>query len=73
MSNHKLGDRTHRIASPTLVVWGEGDGIVSAKYRDDWRKALPQAEVETFADAGHRVHADQPARLAARIAAFAGR
>jgi len=73
MSNKKLGDRTHRIASPTLVIWGEADGIVSAKYRDDWRKALPQAEVECFEGAGHRLHADQPARLAARIAAFAGR
>lgn len=71
MSNPKLGDRTHRIVSPTLVLWGDADGIVSAKYRDDWRKALPQAEVETFGEAGHRVHADQPARLAARIAAFA--
>jgi pimeloyl-ACP methyl ester carboxylesterase len=72
MSNPKLGDRTHRITGPTMVVWGEQDAIVSPRYREDWRKALPDAEVVTFAGAGHRVHADQPARLASRIAAFAG-
>jgi pimeloyl-ACP methyl ester carboxylesterase len=73
MANPKLGDRTHRITSPTMVAWGAEDAIVSARYREDWRKALPRAEVETFAEAGHRVHADQPAKLASRIAAFAGR
>lgn len=73
MSNPKLADRLHRIARPTLVVWGEEDAIVSPAYREAWREALPQAEVESFAEAGHRVHADQPEKLAARIAAFAGR
>lgn len=72
MANPKLGDRTHRITSPTLVAWGAEDAIVGARYREDWRAALPRAEVETFAEAGHRLHADQPARLASRIAAFAG-
>jgi pimeloyl-ACP methyl ester carboxylesterase len=71
MSNPKLVDRLHRIGVPTLVAWGAEDAIVSDTYRAAWREALPQAEVETFAGAGHRLHADQPATLAARIAAFA--
>jgi pimeloyl-ACP methyl ester carboxylesterase len=73
MSNPKLADRLHRVSAPTLVVWGAEDAIVSAAYREAWRTALPQAEVDHFAEAGHRVHADQPAKLASRIAAFAGR
>jgi len=73
MANPKLGARTHRITAPTRVVWGMDDAIVTAAYREAWRAALPQADVETFAEAGHRVHADQPAKLAAAIAAFAGR
>ncbi|WP_109807286.1 alpha/beta fold hydrolase [Sphingosinithalassobacter portus] len=71
MSNPKLADRLHRIAVPSLVLWGADDAIVSQRYRDDWAKALPQATFETVADAGHRIHADQPQNLAARIAAFA--
>lgn len=73
MSNPKLADRLHRISTPTLMLWGDSDAIVSATYRELWRAALPQAEVETIAEAGHRIHADQPAALAARIAAFATR
>lgn len=71
MSNPKLADRAHRIAVPTLVVWGEDDAIVRPAYRDEWRTALPRAKVELLNEAGHRVHADQPARLASMITAFA--
>lgn len=73
MSNPKLADRLHRISAPTLMLWGDSDEIVSAAYREQWRAALPQAQVETIAQAGHRIHADQPAALAARVAAFAAR
>lgn len=73
MSNPKLSARLHRLSAPSLVVWGAEDAIVSAAYREAWRAALPQAEVETLAEAGHRIHADQPAKFASRIAAFAGR
>lgn len=73
MSNPKLADRLHRIGSPTLVLWGAEDAVVSPAYREAWRKALPQAEVESVPAAGHRIHADQPDALAARVAAFAGR
>lgn len=73
MSNPKLADRLHRISPPALMLWGDSDAIVSAAYREQWRAALPQAEIETIAEAGHRIHADQPAALAARITAFAAR
>lgn len=71
MSNPKLADRLHRIAAPTLILWGEEDAIVSPAYREAWRAALPQAQVESIAEAGHRLHADQPAAFASRLAAFA--
>jgi pimeloyl-ACP methyl ester carboxylesterase len=73
MSNPKLADRLHRITVPTLVAWGAEDAIVRAPYREAWRSALPQADVELFAEAGHRIHADQPQKLASRIAALAAR
>src|SRR5690606_33051684 len=71
MANPKLGDRLHRISAPTLVLWGEADALVSPAYREAWDAALPQARVETVAEAGHRLHADRPADLASRIIAFA--
>jgi len=71
MANPKLGDRLHRISAPTLVLWGASDEIIGAPYREAWRAALPRADVEMVAEAGHRLHADQPAAMASRIAAFA--
>jgi pimeloyl-ACP methyl ester carboxylesterase len=73
MHNPKLAARMHRIAAPTLVIWGAEDAITSPVYRERYGDALPQATVQIFEGAGHRVHADQPAALASRIAAFAGR
>lgn len=73
MCNPQLADRLHRIACPTLLVWGAEDAIISQTYRDHYAQALPQAQVESFAAAGHRAHGDQPQALAARITAFAGR
>jgi pimeloyl-ACP methyl ester carboxylesterase len=73
MANPKLRDRLHRITPPTLILWGEADAIVSPDYRAAWAAAMPQAAVETIAEAGHRLHADQPAAFAARVAQFAER
>jgi pimeloyl-ACP methyl ester carboxylesterase len=71
MANPKLGDRLHRVTAPTLILWGEDDAIVSMEYRTTWARAMPQASVETMPQAGHRLHADQPAGFAARVAQFA--
>lgn len=73
MCNPQLADRLHRISCPTLVVWGAEDAIMSQTYRDNYTEALPQAQIESLAAAGHRVHGDQPQQLAARIIDFAGR
>ncbi len=63
MCNPKLGARLHRIDCPTMIVWGEQDGMITPKYHDRWREALPEAQVNVLAGAGHRSHADKPAEL----------
>jgi len=70
MHNPKLGGRLHRITCPTLIVWGADDAIIRPAYRDAFSAALPQSDVAVIAEAGHRVHVDQPETLAARIASF---
>jgi pimeloyl-ACP methyl ester carboxylesterase len=72
MCNPQLADRLHRISSPTLVLWGAEDAIIGPVYREKYAQALPQAQVESLAAAGHRAHGDQPQALAERISAFAG-
>ena len=43
MHNPKLKQRLHRIASPTLFIRGESDGLVSQSYLDAYAGFLPNA------------------------------
>ena len=61
-----------RIAVPTLVAWGEGDGIVSPAYGHAFADLIPGARFETISGAGHHPEIERPDELAALIAAFVG-
>jgi acyl-coenzyme A synthetase/AMP-(fatty) acid ligase/pimeloyl-ACP methyl ester carboxylesterase len=43
-----------------LLVWGMRDPVFSARYLDDLRRRLPQAQVQQYDDAGHLVIEDRP-------------
>lgn len=60
MHNPKLKRRLHRIKAPTLVVWGEDDGIASAAYGRAYASLIPGAAFKTIAEAGHAPHIEQP-------------
>jgi pimeloyl-ACP methyl ester carboxylesterase len=49
----KLAERLHRVACPTLLVWGAGDRLVPPSYGEAYRKLLPQAEWKLIPDCGH--------------------
>lgn len=70
MHNPKLRGRLHRIASPTLVVWGESDRIVSTEYGQAYAKSIPNASFEVIDRAGHYPYLEQPEKFAAMVTAF---
>jgi pimeloyl-ACP methyl ester carboxylesterase len=70
MHNPKLKHRLYRVKAPTLFLRGASDGIVSADYMARYAALLPQARIETIAEAGHLPHVEQPAATAAKIAQF---
>lgn len=70
MHNPKLRHRLHRIATPTLFVRGESDGLVSAEYIAAYARLLPNARVATISAAGHSPHLEQPDAFAAKVLAF---
>jgi pimeloyl-ACP methyl ester carboxylesterase len=49
----KLRRRLHRVTVPTLVVWGEQDGIAPVGYGRDYAAAFPNGHFAPIADAGH--------------------
>jgi pimeloyl-ACP methyl ester carboxylesterase len=72
LHNPRLLRWLHRISVPTLVAWGESDGIVTPDYGRAYAAAIPEARFELVAEAGHRPQAEQPERLSALIRDFAG-
>jgi pimeloyl-ACP methyl ester carboxylesterase len=63
----------HRVQVPTLVVWGEADGIVSPQYGNKLCAALPHAKIELIAQAGHYPQIERPDAVADAIERFAAR
>lgn len=64
-------DGLDRIATPTLILWGDRDAICS---RDDQRVllgAIKGARLVVYEGAGHGLHWEEPERFAADLAAFA--
>ncbi len=70
LHNPKLIHRLHRITVPTLVVWGENDGIVTPEYGRAYSEKIPNAQFETIAKAGHLPHLEQPKAFVAAVEKF---
>jgi len=53
IADRGLSKRLHRVAAPTLIVWGEHDRLVSAVYAQEFAKRISDSRVCIVADAGH--------------------
>ena len=58
---------------PALIGWGLKDFVFDAKFLREFRRALPNAEVHEYADAGHYVLEDARDRLIPAIVGFLDR
>ena len=61
--NPKLARWAHRIASPTLLLWGAQDRMRPAAQARSWMRLLPAATLEIVAGAGHLVLDERPESL----------
>ena len=53
-------DRLGEIAVPTLLIWGEKDGITGRAHHDEIAEAVPGARLEVIAGAGHLPTVEAP-------------
>ncbi|HXS40925.1 MAG TPA: alpha/beta hydrolase [Stellaceae bacterium] len=72
MHNPKLAHRLGRIGVPTLMVWGEDDGIVAPAYGEAYRALIPGATLRVIPAAGHYPHLERPDAFLAAIGKFLG-
>ncbi|WP_230396695.1 alpha/beta fold hydrolase [Streptomyces blattellae] len=67
LHNPRLSRWLARVDTPTTVIWGEQDGIVTPDYGRRLAALIPGAAFETVADAGHCAQIDQPSAVAQLI------
>ena len=65
-----LKKRIHRIATPTLIVWGKADGVIAPAYAEEFARRIADARVEIIEGAGHLPHLEQAERVARAVRDF---
>jgi len=65
-----LKKRLHRIAAPTMIIWGKQDGIASAEYAGEFASRIAEARVEIIEKAGHLPHVEQTTVVVELVTAF---
>jgi len=51
--NPGLAKWLHRITVPTLLVWGDRDGLVPVRFGEAYRAAIPNSQLVVLENAGH--------------------
>jgi pimeloyl-ACP methyl ester carboxylesterase len=54
-----LKQRIHRIAAPTLVIWGSADAIIASAYTQEFARRIHTARVAQIDGAGHLPHLEK--------------
>jgi len=70
VADRGLKRRIHRIAAPTLIVWGEGDRIVAPAYAKEFASRIAGTRIEMIGKAGHLPHLEQGEAVAKAVLAF---
>jgi len=54
-----LRSRLHRVAAPTLVVWGREDRVAAVSYADDFARLVKDSAIALLDDCGHLPQIEQ--------------
>jgi pimeloyl-ACP methyl ester carboxylesterase len=65
-----LPKRAHRITAPTLLLWGDSDGIVPPVYGPAFQGLLPNATLEVIEKCGHIPQLERPQEFLAAVTGF---
>jgi non-heme chloroperoxidase len=59
-----------RIAVPTMLVWGDRDGLLPPQEQQRLAAAIPGARSRVYPETGHGPHWERPERFTADLDAF---
>ena len=61
--NPKLGSYLYRVKCPTLIVWGERDGVVPVSHGHVYQAEIADATFTVLPASGHLPHIEHPEAL----------
>ncbi len=64
--------RAHRVAAPTLIIWGAADRIIAPDYAKEFAARIAGARVALIEQAGHLPQLEQPDAVMTAVQAFLG-
>jgi pimeloyl-ACP methyl ester carboxylesterase len=70
LQSYELRSRLREIACPSLIVWGEGDHVISARDAEVFAELIPSSRKVIFADTGHMAMLECPAAFNALLTDF---
>jgi pimeloyl-ACP methyl ester carboxylesterase len=62
--NPRLASYLYRVKCPTLIVWGERDGVVPVSYGRAYQRGIADAALAVLPACGHLPHVEQPEAVA---------
>jgi pimeloyl-ACP methyl ester carboxylesterase len=65
-----LKKRLHRIKAPTLLLWGQSDGLVPPIYAQEFQQRIAGARVEIMPRCGHMPMYEDPAGFVHTVTTF---
>jgi pimeloyl-ACP methyl ester carboxylesterase len=68
--NPKLPGRLGRIKVPTLILWGDSDGVIPLEHGRRYQQLIPGSELVVIPECGHSVLREQPDRGAQALLSF---
>ena len=67
-----LTKRIHRITMPTLLLWGDSDGVVPPAYGKAFQQLLPDSTLKVIKNCGHVPQQERPAEFLEAVLRFLG-
>lgn len=68
--NGAVAEQLGAIRAPTLILWGDKDGLIPVEYAGEFAKRIPGSKVVIYPDVGHIPMEEVPEKSAADVASF---
>lgn len=65
-----LKKRIHRVQAPTLILWGQSDGLAPVVYAQEWHRRIPGSQVSIMQRCGHMPMYEDPEGFVSTVSAF---